>query len=341
MGFWNRFCARRMCKRAVGALTVAVALAAAGAGAGAPSAASTPAATPVVSSACPQTVSGSVRLETDLLCTNSTGLIVGADNTVIDLNGHKIVCTGSGYQASCQGESVEIGVDTNGYDGVHVFSHADGGTIDGFDRGVFVRGLSDGATVKQLTVTGPALSAPPPYRPAVFGVLVEGNHCADGTVLIGGNEVENHTTGIRVNVASCVNVSSNSVHDNSGGDPDVTLNTGIRIRNSSENVIRGNVVTHNGSGVIAPPPPDSGISLDNALTTDNQVVGNEVTSNNGEGIATAEGASGNSITNNEMRFNTQFDAYSANNGSNSWNRNNRCRTQTSPDPPAGVCNPGE
>jgi len=339
MRFRNRFVVRRVCKLAVGALTVAVALAAAGAGA--PSAASTPAATPIVSSTCPQTVSGSVRLQTDLLCTNSSGLVVGADNTVIDLNGHDIVCTGSGYQGSCQGGSVEIGVDTNGYDGVNVFSHVDGGTIDGFDRGVFVRELSDGATVKQVTVTGPALSAPPPYRPAVFGVLVEGNHCAGGTVLIGGNEVENHTTGIRVNVASCVNVSSNSVHDNSGGDPDVTLNTGIRIRNSSENVIRGNVVTRNGSGVIAPPPPDSGISLDNALTTDNQVVGNEVNSNNGEGIATAEGASGNSITNNEMRFNTQFDAYSANNGSNSWNRNNRCRTQTSPDPAPGVCNPGE
>ena len=339
MAFQNRFGTRLMCKRAVGALTVAVALGAVGAGA--PSAASTPAATPIVSSTCPQTVSGSVRLQADLLCTDSTGLIVGADNTVIDLNGHTIACTGSGYEGSCQGGSVEIGVDTNRYNGAHVFSPVDGGTIDGFDRGVFVRGPSDDATVKQLTLTGPALSAPPPYRPAVFGVLVEGNHCADGSVLIGGNEVENHTTGIRVNVASCVNVSSNYVHDNSGGDPDVTLNTGIRVRNSSENVVQGNVVTHNGSGVIAPPPPDSGISLDNALTTDNQVVGNKVNSNNGEGIATAEGAAGNAITNNEMRFNTQFDAYSANNGSNSWNKNNRCRTQTTPDPPPGVCNPGE
>jgi hypothetical protein len=339
MALQNRFVTARTCKRVVGALALVSALAAAVVGA--PGAAPTPAATPIVSSACPQTVSGSVRLETDLLCTNTSGLIVGADNTAIDLNGHKIVCTGTGYQGSCQGGSVEIGVDTNNYDNVHVFSHVNGGTIDGFDRGVFVRSLSDSATVKQLTLTGPPLSTVPPYRPAVFGVLVEGNHCPDGVVLVAGNEVENHTTGIRINVASCVNVSGNTVHENSGGDPELTLNAGIRLRNSSTNQVRGNVVTNNGSGVVAPPPPDSGIVLGTAPTTDNQVVGNRVNSNNGEGITTAQGAADNVIVNNEMRFNSEFDAYSDNSGTNSWNKNNRCRTQTSPEPPAGVCNAGE
>jgi hypothetical protein len=339
MAFHNRFVTARMYKRVVGVLALVIALAAAVVGA--PGAAPTPAATPIVSSACPQTVSGSVRLETDLLCANTSGLIVGADNTSIDLNGHEIDCAGSGYRRSCQGDSVEIGVDTNNYDGVHVFSHVEGGTIDGFDRGVFVRSLSDSATVKQLMLTGPALSTVPPYRPAVFGVLVEGDHCPDGGVLIGGNEVENHTTGIRINVASCVNVSGNTVHDNSGGDPELTLNAGIRLRNSSTNQVRGNVITHNGSGVVEPPPPDSGIVLGTAPTTDNQVVGNRVNSNNGEGITTAQGAADNVIVNNEMRFNSEFDAYSDNSGTNSWTKNNRCRTQTSPEPPAGVCNAGE
>ena len=283
-----------------------------------------------------------MRLETDLHCSNTNGLVVGADNTSIDLNGHRIVCTGSGYQGSCQGGSPEIGVDTNNHDGVHVFSHVSGGTIDGFDRGVYVRDQSDSATVKRLTLTGPPLSTGPDFRPAVFGVLVEGDHCQNGGDLIGGNEVENQTTGIRLNLASCVSVNSNAVHDNSGGDPDLTLNVGIRIRNSSRNVINGNVVTGNGSGVLAPPPPDSGISLDNAATTGNQVVGNQVNGNNGQGIAISEGASGNSIVNNVMRFNTAFDAYASDNsGPNTWNRNNRCRTQTTPQPPAGVCNAGE
>jgi hypothetical protein len=326
-------------RRVVGVLTLA--LAAAAAAAGAPPATPAAASTPITSSTCPQTVSGSVRLETDLLCTNTSGLIVGADNTSIDLNGHTIVCTGSGYEGSCQGDATQIGIDTNGYDGVHVFSHIKGGKIDGFDRGVYVRGASDGATVKQLTLTGPALAATaPPYRPSVYGILVEGNHCANG-VLVGGNEALNHTTGIRVSTASCVTVSGNYTHDNSGGDPDLTLNVGIRIRNSSDNVIRGNVVTGNGSGVLAPPPPDSGITLDNPDTTGNQVVGNKVNGNNGQGITAAQGAAGNYIVNNEMRLNAQYDAYSDGSGANTWNKNNRCRTQTTPQPQAGVCNPGE
>jgi hypothetical protein len=336
MTFRDPLVTRRTCRRLVGGLTLAVAVAAAGAGL--PPAAPA-AAAPITSPACLQTVSGSVRLETDLFCTNTSGLTVGADNTSIDLNGHRIVCTGSGYRGSCQGGTVEIGVDTNGHDGVHVFSHVTGSTIDGFDRGVFVRDLSDGATVTELTLTGPALAAVPPFRPAVFGVLVEGNHCPDGGVLVGSDEAENNTTGIRVNVASCVTVSGNYVHDNSGGDPD-TLLAGIRLRNSSSNVVRGNVAVNNGGGVVEL-PPDSGIVLDNALTTGNVVVGNQVNGNDGEGIATALGAAGNSILNNEMRFNTQFDAFSDDSGANSWNKNNRCRTQTSPQPPAGVCSPGQ
>lgn len=54
-------------------------------------------------------------------------------------------------------------MDTNGHDGGHVFSPVQGGTVSGFDRGVAVSALSDGATVKQLTLTGPALAPVPPY----------------------------------------------------------------------------------------------------------------------------------------------------------------------------------
>jgi parallel beta-helix repeat protein len=335
----NRFPAGRLwpISKPVGA-AVAIATVLTAVGAGSPQAAPPPSAT----LACGQTVSGSVRLAADLQCTDSSGLVIGADGTSIDLNGYKIVCTGTGFGGSCQGSATaRIGVDTNNYDDVHVFSHVGGGTIVGFDRGVYIRGSSDGATVKQLTLTGPDLPAVPPYRPAVFGILVEGDHCAGGNVLVGDNEVENQTTGIRLSLASCVNVSRNSVHDNGGGDPDLTLNVGIRVRNSSSNIISGNVVTHNGSGVISPPPPDAGISLDNPATSGNQIVGNEVNDNNGEGISTAQGASGNTIVNNTMRSNAALDAYSDGAGSNSWNNNNNCQTQTIPDPPAGVCNPAE
>ena len=93
MSAQERFALGRAGKRLAGALTLAVAMAATGASA--PSAAPA-AATPITASTCPQTVSGSVRLETDLLCMDTSGLIAGSDNTSINLNGHEILCVGSG-----------------------------------------------------------------------------------------------------------------------------------------------------------------------------------------------------------------------------------------------------
>jgi len=58
------------------------------------------AARPVLSPSCPQVVAGSVRLEADLTCSDTDGLIVGSDNTVIDLNGHTIRCIGAGFMGS-------------------------------------------------------------------------------------------------------------------------------------------------------------------------------------------------------------------------------------------------
>jgi hypothetical protein len=53
------------------------------------------------------------------------------------------------------------------------------------------------------------------------------------------------------------------------------------------------------------------------------------------------GSNGNDIVNNEMINNRQFDAFSDQAGVNTWNSNNGCHTQTTPEPPPGVCNPGE
>jgi parallel beta-helix repeat protein len=302
-------------------------------------------ATPIVSPTCPQTVSGSVRLEVDLSCTDTSGLIVGSDNTVIDLNGHTIKCTGAGIAASCQGPVAgpepDIGVDTNGKDNVHVFSHLDGGTITGFDQGVTIRSASDNVKVKQLVITGPALYFP--NRPSnVIGILVMGTTCGGGNIRLGGgtstaNDISNHTTGIELQSAACVYMGHNTIHDNLAS---AFNDYGIVLRNSPTNHLDGNVVTHNG-GCCA----DGGIALIGSGTVDTLVT-NNVANNNGFtpfaaptfGIGTENGAANNHIVNNEMFFNGNFDAFS-NNGTNlnTWNENNRCGTQTTPEPPPGVC----
>jgi hypothetical protein len=303
------------------------------------------AATPIISPTCPQTVSGSVRLEVDLACADTSGLIVGSDNTVIDLNGHTIRCTGAGIGGSCQGLAVapepDVGVDTNGKDNVHVFSHVPDGTITGFDQGVRVLSASDNVKVKQLVITGPPLFFP--NRPSnVIGILVNSTTCGGGNIRLGGgtatgNDISNHTTGVELQTAACVYIGHNAIHDNLA---QVVNDYGIVLRNSPTNHLHGNNVFHNG-GCCG----DGGIALIGAGTADNQV-NNNIANNNGFlpfaaptfGIGTQNGAADNNIVNNEMFFNGNFDAFS-NNGANlnTWNENNRCGTQTTPEPPPGVC----
>ena len=306
------------------------------------------AATPITSPSCPQTVSGSVRLETDLLCFDTSGLIVGSDNTIIDLNGHEIVCVGVGYSGSCQNGQVtlnvvgDVGVDTNDRNNVHVFSHLPGGTIDGFDVGVFSRADSDNVKVKQLTITGPA-GIPGNDRLFSIAIFVLGDHCNGGKVHLGGgtntgNDLSNHLRGIHVQLATCIYAGYNTIHDikdNTAGGTDFSV--GIALVQATDNHVRGNIVTDNGDNGSF----EGGLALQ--ATSRNLLVDNQVNNNNGNGIETLGGATNSYINNNQMLYNTQVDAFTAPlvGDENRWNFNNRCQTQTTPEPPPGVCNPGE
>jgi hypothetical protein len=299
------------------------------------------AAKPIVPLTCPHPVSGSVRLEADLVCLDRpglTGLIVVSDNTVVDLNGHRIVCEGIGYGESCQDEVADDrGIDTDGFDNVHVFSHLPDGTIEGWDIGIHVRQNSDNIKVKQVTVT-----APPGVGGGrqTRGIFVDNVDCANGHVRIGGgtntgNDVSWHTRGIEVFQSACVYVGYNRVHHNGGSDFD---NQGIAINSSSNNHIRSNVVTNNGNGDLL---FDAGIILYNTTSAENLVVENQANENNPNGVRTATGAADNYIVNNQMLDNLAFDASSDQTSVslNRWNENNRCLTQTPGEPPPGVCSP--
>lgn len=297
----------------------------------------------IISSNCPQTVSGSVRLETDLVCTNTDGLIVGSDNTVIDLNGHRIVCIAEpgGYEGSCQGFEDDWGIDTDGHRNVHIFSHRTGGTIDGFDLGIYVTPNSENVKVKEVIVTGP-VGTPGNPRPPTVGILVAGTDCHGGPIRIGGgnktaNDISYHSRGIEIQSAACVFAGVNRVHDNRNNSFSVFQAEGIVLIDAPDNHIRGNVAMRNGDGQLF----EAGIGLAFEATTGNLIVENESDNNAGDGIGTAFGASDNYIVNNEMFNNSGFDAFSDQSAVNRWNNNNRCNTQTQPQPPPGVCGPNE
>lgn len=317
-----------------------------------------PAAAAETTITCNMPVAGTIKVANDLVCTDTDGLVVVADNTVIDLNGHRISCVapGTGYLGSCQGvaavggavdQEPEDGVNITGRVNVHVFDSQEGGTIDGFDNAIHIERSQD-VKIEHLTLTGPPGDVANP-RPFSHGVLIRGSTCSGdtqihiGTGQFSGNEMMNHNQGIAIN-GSCVSVIHNIVHDNdsNGSVP----SNGILLNQATNNVVRGNEVFSNGDEVDNT-NQDGGITLRN-LSRNNHIVNNEVLSNFGDGISVRTGSELNLIDNNIMLFNggvltgtVYFDAAGRGAGpANKWNQNNQCVTQN-PEVPPGVCGADE
>ena len=127
------------------------------------SAPSSSAATVITSPTCGQTVSGHVRLATDLVCPDVSALIVASSRTTIDLNGHSISCHGPGAGGSCQcrdadpfdeclGPEPDVGIDVlPDLNRVRIKGE---GTISGFDFGIRLVGGSRNK-IKDLLITSP------------------------------------------------------------------------------------------------------------------------------------------------------------------------------------------
>src|SRR3954451_20828843 len=112
-------------------------------------------ANPPVTVSCGQTLTHSVKLANDLSNCPSDGLVVGADNVTVDLNGHTIdgvVSKTFDCEVGPQGPSGEGIQDDAGYDGVTI----KGGTVQQFANGV--RSFNESETVAIPTV---ACSASP------------------------------------------------------------------------------------------------------------------------------------------------------------------------------------
>ena len=323
---------------------------------------------------CNMPVSGTIKVANDLVCPDTKGLIVVADNTVIDLNGHRISCVGSGFEGSCQGvaptggvsepdPAFDNGVEIDRRHNVHVFTSVPGGTIEGFDNGIRIRN-SQNVKVEFLTITGPVGTIVANPRPASHGVLINGSSC-DGPIHIGtgqfsGNDISNHNQGVAIN-GDCVDVVHNRLHDNDGGltvragvPTGAVPSNGLLINDGSKNVVRGNEIFNNGDEDAS---DDAGLRIRRQGSTDNLVTNNVVKDNLGDGILLTEAARANYIVNNTMLGNgvagsgtAFYDAAgraapggppdTENPVLNRWNQNNRCLTQNHEVPP-GTCEPDD
>ncbi len=249
-------------------------------------------------SAC-GSVSDNSILTADVTSTG-TCFTVTANDVHLDLNGHSITnttsavattpCGTKNYQG--QGTTAD-GINTNGHSNVHISGP---GTISGYHVGVFINGGSN-VHVGGLLITGPAAfltggSTSKPFvgcnpRPASAGIEAVGTDGVD----IHDTTVENHTEGMHLVNVMLGNIGHNRARRNNS-DPNECH--GILAQDTKHVNFNNNEVTLNGEDLGI----DGGLTLRGALSSENQLVGNRVINNFGDGISLRFGAHDNMVVNN-------------------------------------------
>src|SRR5215510_6174738 len=170
---------------------------------------------PLVSSpACGQVVKGNVTLTADLKCPGD-GLIVGADNTVIDLNGYSITGTGP--------DSSKVGVVVPNSDLVTIKGP---GAIREFQAGVLITG-SDGTNVKRVTFDGNKIAV---FLTGTTNTVVEQN-------MIGPNSI-----GVAAHSSDMVDIHANMMSGNSLA--------AVTFVNTDKSTVWANSIGGSGNGIF-------------------------------------------------------------------------------------------
>ncbi|GAB3831582.1 right-handed parallel beta-helix repeat-containing protein [Kribbella italica] len=290
---------------------------------------------------CGQVLTQSTRLLNDLTDCPLDGLIIGAPNIEVDLNGHTV--DGPGYFPDQPGSPIELpegglpaGVRNVGYAGVVVRN----GTITEFGYGVQLMAGSRFGTVQGLTLRGNAtagieLSDADDGRNGnkVLGNTLTGNEI--GIALVNGSEhsvVENNT--LTGNLATAIHAWSGGGHriaDNriSGvtEDPLLSSDGGILVQSSTGNVLVDNALSDTGdAGILITEGAhrnrvqdstfsrtgDAGVAIEES--DGNQVLDNAAYLASDSGVSLS-GASASVVRGNDVRFNpsgVELDASSDN-----------------------------
>lgn len=166
------------------------------------------------SPACGQVVKGNVTLTANLNCPGD-GLIVGGDNTRIDLNGYTI--TGPGPDSS------KVGIVVPNSDVVTVVGP---GTVTSFQAGILVTG-SDGTNVKRVTFDGNKIAV---FMTGTTNSVVEQN-------MIGPNSI-----GVAAHSSDMVDVHANIMSSNNLA--------GVTFVNTDKSTVWANSIGGSANGIF-------------------------------------------------------------------------------------------
>jgi large repetitive protein len=274
---------------------------------------------------CGATITTDTKLKTDLANCPNNGLVIGADDITLDLNGHAVDGDGEPV-ASCPADAAcDVGIDnTAGHAGVKI----EGGAVRGFNVGVLVLGASENRIHRLASATNSRFGLMvdnsthtrvdhnSSVSDGVFGIFLLDSH--DGR--IDHNSVAGaHGFAIPVFGSSRIRVTDNVLDRNDHGialdhadDNEIASNRISHSRGSSldvggsDNRIKGNRVTDSGDGIVgggirnvisdntvarsgffgSPDTGGFGLILDGGQ--DNVVIHNEVTGGRGPAIYVAQ-----------------------------------------------------
>jgi parallel beta-helix repeat protein len=211
---------------------------------------------------CGKTVTHDVKLKKNLTGCPGDGLVAGASNITINLNGHKI-----------SGQDTGDGVSTGGFDGV-VIKGGGGGQIAHFEQGVAAIDAAN-SRVKGLKI-----------KRSYAGVAVGG--ASDGSKVLGNTISEIELYGIGTAIAADLEISGNEI---TGPTDSGLINAAISVNGTQDTLVEENVLLGGDDG-------DYGIivngSAQGAALKNNEVRRHQVT-----GIAVYNGAAGTVVKKNE------------------------------------------
>ena len=176
---------------------------------------------------CGETITTDTTLDTDLRNCPSNGVVIGADDITLDLNGHVIDGDGTEFAGCGNREFCDVGILDIDHDGVTVRD----GSVHGFAYGVFVGSARDSRVL--------SISA---RRNILFGVAIGRSSRALVRNCSLSSNIPPEGDGIGLFESDRIRLRRNSIRRNAG--------PGIHVADSNKNLIKGNVFSQDGPAIL-------------------------------------------------------------------------------------------
>jgi parallel beta-helix repeat protein len=176
---------------------------------------------------CGDTITADATLGSDLVDCPNNGIVIGADDITLDLNGHRIDGDGTEFAGCGKGEFCDVGVVNDGHDGVTVRD----GSVREFAFGVFLGRARHNRVI--------AISS---SRHIFFGLFVAESARSVIRASSLRRNIAPEGDGMGLFGSRHVRIVNNKIRRNPG--------PGIHVEDSADNLIKGNVFSRNGPGLL-------------------------------------------------------------------------------------------